>query len=348
MYVCVCLCVDRRQKVTGLPLFKVCVRWCHRCVAGGKICCAPANRERGGGKGPEEGEGGGGKWEWRREERRAEQSGAEQSRQTDRRSCVHTWQTDQAQLDTRPLRMTTSIESGTHPSLAAERFSHLSMSPDDAAADGAAGSSRNSFSGSPHGVLRSPRRLRILIVRHGETDCNVQGIIQGQLETDLNAVGREQARRVAKTLAAEHIDEVYASPLRRAHDTADAIVAAHPRFQAFAAAQAAEASAAATIEAEADAAAGVLAPASSPNSITSRTQRNRDSFQSSYSSAASPQRQNASSFSSISMAGGSRGGPTYWLDDRLKERAFGVLEGQQLDRSKPRRDSTQGIEQMTE
>ncbi|CEH12763.1 Phosphoglycerate mutase [Ceraceosorus bombacis] len=75
-----------------------------------------------------------------------------------------------------------------------------------------------------------PKRLRLLVVRHGETDHNVAGIIQGQIDTDLNVIGRKQAEHVARALREENIDEVYSSPLRRARDTADAIVQAHPKL----------------------------------------------------------------------------------------------------------------------
>ncbi|KAG8901027.1 hypothetical protein FRC01_009951 [Tulasnella sp. 417] len=42
--------------------------------------------------------------------------------------------------------------------------------------------------------------LHVYLVRHGETDANRQGIVQGQLETTLNATGWEQARRLALAL----------------------------------------------------------------------------------------------------------------------------------------------------
>ncbi|CAO1613812.1 unnamed protein product [Sympodiomycopsis kandeliae] len=65
--------------------------------------------------------------------------------------------------------------------------------------------------------------LRVLLIRHGETDHNVAGIIQGQMDTPLNALGRIQASLVGKALSHEVIDEIYSSPLTRAHDTAKAI-----------------------------------------------------------------------------------------------------------------------------
>jgi len=65
--------------------------------------------------------------------------------------------------------------------------------------------------------------LQILFVRHGETDWNVKQRFQGQSDVPLNAKGRAQAKAVAKRLAAEEIDIIYASDLSRAWDTAAAI-----------------------------------------------------------------------------------------------------------------------------
>jgi len=69
-----------------------------------------------------------------------------------------------------------------------------------------------------------PRRLRILVVRHGETNENIQGIIQGQLDTPLNSFGRLQASTTADRLSAVRLDRVITSPLQRARHTAEAIV----------------------------------------------------------------------------------------------------------------------------
>ncbi|MBC5764890.1 histidine phosphatase family protein [Ramlibacter albus] len=64
---------------------------------------------------------------------------------------------------------------------------------------------------------------RIIAVRHGETDWNVDARIQGQLDIQLNDTGRWQARRVGWALASEPIAAVYSSDLNRAHETARAI-----------------------------------------------------------------------------------------------------------------------------
>ena len=66
------------------------------------------------------------------------------------------------------------------------------------------------------------------IVRHGETSANVLGVWHGSIDSELTERGRRQAGRVAAELAAAapRATALYASPLRRARDTARAIEAA--------------------------------------------------------------------------------------------------------------------------
>ena len=73
-----------------------------------------------------------------------------------------------------------------------------------------------------------PHRLRVLVVRHGETNENVAGVIQGQLDTDLNSFGRLQAATTARHLSTIRFDRIITSPLRRARDTAQAILEQQP------------------------------------------------------------------------------------------------------------------------
>lgn len=64
-------------------------------------------------------------------------------------------------------------------------------------------------------------------VRHGETDMNREFRCQGRIDISLNATGREQAQAAAREMAGLHIDRLYASPLKRAIESAAGIAASH-------------------------------------------------------------------------------------------------------------------------
>jgi len=65
--------------------------------------------------------------------------------------------------------------------------------------------------------------LRLLLIRHGESEWNAVGRLQGQADPPLSSLGRHQAARVAARLVDEQIDLIVSSDLRRAHDTARAL-----------------------------------------------------------------------------------------------------------------------------
>ncbi len=60
----------------------------------------------------------------------------------------------------------------------------------------------------------------LYVVRHGMTDWNQSGRIQGYLDPPLNATGRAQARLVALRLADVVAQALYSSDLQRASQTA--------------------------------------------------------------------------------------------------------------------------------
>ncbi len=64
----------------------------------------------------------------------------------------------------------------------------------------------------------------VYLVRHGETDWNRLGLYQGTTDIPLNRKGREQATQLAGALQSVRFDAAYTSPLRRARDTAAAVL----------------------------------------------------------------------------------------------------------------------------
>jgi len=69
--------------------------------------------------------------------------------------------------------------------------------------------------------------MKLICVRHGETEENIKQIIQGHLQGKLTNDGIEQAKRVAKKLKDKKIDHIYSSDLARARDTAKEIAKFH-------------------------------------------------------------------------------------------------------------------------
>ncbi|SMO44571.1 histidine phosphatase family protein [Solitalea koreensis] len=68
----------------------------------------------------------------------------------------------------------------------------------------------------------SPRNYKkvLYILRHGETDYNQKGIVQGRgVNTDLNDTGRQQAQKFFEAHKHIHFDKIYTSTLKRTHQT---------------------------------------------------------------------------------------------------------------------------------
>ncbi len=64
---------------------------------------------------------------------------------------------------------------------------------------------------------------RVVLWRHGQTDLNVQGRIQGSQDFPLNDVGRAQAAAISEEIAAMVPARILSSPLSRASDTAQCV-----------------------------------------------------------------------------------------------------------------------------
>ena len=82
--------------------------------------------------------------------------------------------------------------------------------------------------------------MRLLLIHHAESEGNAQGRLQGRREYPLSERGVTQAIALAGRLASIRIAAVYASPLRRAHETAEAVtdslglsVLPEPRLQEY-------------------------------------------------------------------------------------------------------------------
>ncbi len=66
----------------------------------------------------------------------------------------------------------------------------------------------------------------ILLARHGETEWNALGRLQGHTDIELNATGRGQARALALAVGASRIAEVRTSDLARARQTGEIVASA--------------------------------------------------------------------------------------------------------------------------
>jgi broad specificity phosphatase PhoE len=67
---------------------------------------------------------------------------------------------------------------------------------------------------------------KLILVRHGETVHNAQGIAQGWNDSALSPRGEEQVARLAARLAKQKADAIISSPLGRALSTANVIASA--------------------------------------------------------------------------------------------------------------------------
>ncbi|HEY9601415.1 MAG TPA: histidine phosphatase family protein [Allocoleopsis sp.] len=75
------------------------------------------------------------------------------------------------------------------------------------------------------------RGLRLLLVRHGETEWNRVSRFQGGIDVPLNENGRNQAGQAAQFLKGVPIDFAVSSPMLRPKETAEIILSHHPNIQ---------------------------------------------------------------------------------------------------------------------
>lgn len=72
---------------------------------------------------------------------------------------------------------------------------------------------------------------RWLLARHGETEWNASGRLQGNVAVALSEAGRQQARALRERLAATPIEVAYSSDLPRAVETAEIISEGRPSLE---------------------------------------------------------------------------------------------------------------------
>ena len=70
--------------------------------------------------------------------------------------------------------------------------------------------------------------MRLYIIRHGETDWNTAGRLQGQADTQLNEKGIRLAQITAEGMKTIPFDLCITSPLKRARQTAEIILSGRP------------------------------------------------------------------------------------------------------------------------
>jgi len=73
--------------------------------------------------------------------------------------------------------------------------------------------------------------MRLIIVRHGQTEGNISRIMQGHSPGVLSDLGKKQARKLAQRLKNEKIDLIISSDLARALDTAKIVAEFHPDIE---------------------------------------------------------------------------------------------------------------------
>ena len=73
----------------------------------------------------------------------------------------------------------------------------------------------------------SKQLTNFYIVRHGQTDGNIQQLLQGHMDIPLNDTGRQQAKETAEKLRKIKFDLAFSSDLMRARETTEIIALEH-------------------------------------------------------------------------------------------------------------------------
>lgn len=76
--------------------------------------------------------------------------------------------------------------------------------------------------------MSSTGRLILLFIRHGETQDNIDRVLQGHRDTSLTDKGHFEAEVLASKLRNQHIDKIYHSPLQRITQTIAPILSKRP------------------------------------------------------------------------------------------------------------------------
>lgn len=67
------------------------------------------------------------------------------------------------------------------------------------------------------------KMMRLILVRHGQTEWNANGRYQGQSNVALSELGRSQAECLAENFPVQRLDAIYSSDLDRARETAECV-----------------------------------------------------------------------------------------------------------------------------
>lgn len=62
--------------------------------------------------------------------------------------------------------------------------------------------------------------VKLILIRHGQTEWNTTGKFQGWTDVFLSETGKKQIKKLAENFPVDHIDLLYSSDLKRAVDTA--------------------------------------------------------------------------------------------------------------------------------